>query len=374
MLISGIEPSRTILMAKHQYIDLAQPQAACDALADAAVIGVDTEFMREKTYYAQLCLVQFAVGTDLWCADPLGVDELKPFWDAILAPAWILHSGRQDLEVVVQSAGRLPTSLFDTQVAAALLGHAPQMGYANLVAELFDVELEKSQTRADWSRRPLSAAELKYAAEDVLWLLPAYEKLQQRLSAEGRLSWAEEDSADLLDPALYVTADGTAIERVKGARNLQDRARRAAVRLADWRERRAEQSDKPRQWILRDAVLLEMAVANPRTTPALGAIEGMHAGTVRRSGDELLALLLDAQHADDEPYEPPGRPDEAQKKLLKALQKAVAAVAKDLGIAAEVIAPRRELSAAVDGDRQLRVLRGWRREIVGNRLLELLDD
>ncbi|MGB5347298.1 MAG: ribonuclease D [Woeseia sp.] len=361
-------------MAEHQYIDLENSRAACDALADAAQIGVDTEFMREKTYFAQLCLVQFAVGEDLWCADPLGAADLTQFWDALLAPAWVLHSGRQDLEVVVQSSGRLPTSIFDTQVAAALLGHAPQMGYANLVAELFDIQLEKSQTRADWSRRPLSAAELKYAAEDVLWLLPAYEKLRQQLATSGRLEWAEQDSADLLDPALYVTAAGTAVDRVKGARNLQGRARRAAVRLADWRERRAEQSDKPRQWILRDSVLLDMAINNPRSNAQLGQLEGMQAGTVRRAGDELLALLLDAQQADDEHYVPPSRPDEAQKKLLKALQKKVNTVAQELKIAAEVIVPRRELSAALDGERQLRILRGWRREMVGNDLLELLNN
>ncbi|MGB5244976.1 MAG: ribonuclease D [Woeseia sp.] len=360
-------------MVAHQFIDLAQPQPACQALAGAAQIGVDTEFMREKTYYAQLCLVQFSVGEDLWCADPLGAEDLSAFWDALLAPGWVLHSGRQDFEVVVQSAGRLPTQVFDTQVAAALLGHAPQMGYANLVAELFNVQLEKSHTRADWSRRPLSAAELKYAAEDVAWLLPAYEELRSRLAERDRLSWAEQDSADLLDPTLYVTAAGTAIDRVKGARNLQGRARRAAVRLAEWRERRAEQSDKPRQWVLRDAVLLEMAVSNPRSSAALGQIDGMQAGTVRRAGDELLELLRDADAADDEPYTAPARPDEAQKKLLKMLQKKVTACAQELGIAAEVLAPRRELLAAIDGAREERVLRGWRRDVIGLELLELLE-
>lgn len=359
-------------MADYQYIDLSQPGPACDALAKASRIGVDTEFMREKTYYAQLCLVQFSIDKSLWCADPLDAGDLGRFWDALLMPDWVVHSGRQDFEVVVQSANRLPARVFDTQVAAALLGFAPQMGYANLVAELFDVQLDKAQTRADWSRRPLSEAELHYAAEDVEWLLPAFEELRQRLTAKDRLAWAEQDSADLLDPELYVTAAGTAIDRVKGARNLQGRARRAAVRLADWRERRAEQSDKPRQWILRDAVLLDMAINNPRSTAALGQVENMQAGTLRRSGDDLLQLLQDAQQADDEPYAPPTRPDEAQKALLKALQKKVSACARELGIAAEVVAPRRELSAALDGERALRVFRGWRQELIGRNLLEIL--
>lgn len=361
-------------MADYRYLDLAQPQAACDALAGASRIGIDTEFMREKTFFAQLCLVQFSVGEDLWCADPLGADDLDEFWSALLRPAWVVHSGRQDFEVIVQSAGRLPGEVFDTQVAAALLGHAPQMGYASLVAELFGVQLEKSHTRADWSKRPLAPAVLDYAAEDVAWLLPACDKLREQLTAAGRLDWACEDSAELLDGALYESAAGSAIERVKGARSLQGRARRAAIRLADWRERRAESSDTPRQWILRDAVLLEIAVANPHTVAALSQINNLQSGTVRRSGETLLGLLRSAEAEEDDHYQPPQRPDESQKALLKALQKKVKACAAQLGIAPEVLAPRRELNLAIDGQRDLRVFRGWRRDEVGTALLELLDD
>lgn len=358
-------------MPNYTYIDLSQPDAACAALAGAGRIGVDTEFMREKTYSAKLCLVQFAVGEALWCADPLPADNLAEFYDALLAPAWVLHSGRQDFEVILAEAGRLPGDVFDTQVAAALLGHPPQVGYANLVKTLFDVELEKSQTRADWSKRPLSEAALSYAAEDVAWLLPARDELAGELERRGRLDWAVEDSRALLDPALYTTTPDDAIARVKAAKNLRGRARRAAVQLAAWRERRAERSDKPRQWILRDNVLVDIAASNPASVGALGRIDGLAAGTLRRSGEELLALLREAERSDDS-YEPPARPDEAQKALLKKLQKTVAAVAKELGIAAEVLAPRRELAQAAAGETDLRALRGWRDEIVGSELRPLL--
>ncbi len=360
-------------MAEHTFIDLAEPAAACTALSGAARIGVDTEFMREKTYYARLCLVQFAVGDELWCADPLSADDLERFWDALLAPAWVLHSGRQDFEVVLHAAGRLPKQVFDTQVAAALLGHPPQMGYAHLVEKYFDVKLDKAHTRADWSRRPLSASVLTYAAEDVAWLLPACDRLQEQLEKRGRLEWAQQDSHELLDPSLYVTSPEAAVERVKGARALHGRARNAAAKLAAWREREAERSDKPRQWILRDAVLLDIAINNPATTDALGRIDNLASGTLRRAGDELLELLRKAESA-EETYEPPSRPDAAQKALLKALQKTVSARAHELGIAAEVLAPRRELSAALEGERELRVLRGWRREQVGDAILEVLGD
>lgn len=359
-------------MPQFTFIDLAEPQAAIDALGGASRIGVDTEFMREKTYYAQLCLVQFTSGDGNWCADPLSADDLSAFWDALLAPAWVVHSGRQDLEVVVQSAGRLPSELFDTQVAAALLGYPPQMGYANLVAELFDVELAKAHTRADWSRRPLSPSVLEYAAEDVVYLLPARDKLAERLEAQDRMQWAIEDSRALLDPDLYRIPTGNAVDRLKGARSLRGRARRAAVRLAEWREERAEASNKPRQWILRDAVIMDIATRNPANQQQLADIDNMPAGTARRAGDHLLKLLREAENGSDS-YEPPERPDEEQKALLKTLQKRVSAIGRELDIAAEVLAPRRELAAAIAGERELRLFRGWRDALCGAEIRALLD-
>lgn len=372
MLVCGIEIILLRTMADYQYIELSMPEPACNALHGAGMIGVDTEFMREKTYYSQLCLVQFAVDRHYWCADPLPADNLQTFWDAILQPAWVLHSGRQDLEVVQQSAGRLPGQLFDTQVAAALLGYPPQMGYANLVKELFDVELAKSETRADWSRRPLSEAELSYAAEDVIYLLPAYEKLCEKLDAAGRLEWAKEDSADLLNPALYQIDLDSAIDRVKGARNMRGHARRTAVLLARWREQRAVKSNKPRQWILRDAVLLDIAGRQPGSIEALNSIDNISPGLVRRNGDELLAMIDECRDGDDD-YQPPSRPDEEQKALLKKLQKAVVNRAREIDIPAEVLAPRRELTAALSGDRELRVFRGWRQDLIGTDLSRMLD-
>lgn len=336
------------------------------------MIAVDTEFMREKTYFSQLCLVQFAVDQEYWCADPLPADNLQAFWDAILQPAWVLHSGRQDLEVVQQSAGRLPGKLFDTQVAAALLGYPPQMGYANLVSELFGVELAKSQTRADWSRRPLSEAELSYAAEDVMYLLPAYEKLCEKLATTGRLEWAEEDSAGLLDPALYQIDLDTAIDRVKGARNMRGHARRIAVQLASWREQRAVKSNKPRQWILRDTVLLDIAGKQPDSLEALNGIDNISPGLVRRNGDELLAMIVATRDGEDD-YQPPSRPDEEEKALLKKLQKVVQTRARQIDIPPEVLAPRRELTAALSGERELRVFRGWREDLIGTDIRQMLD-
>ena len=199
-------------MQKPHYIDHLSDEPLSTSLSSQSRVGIDTEFMRERTCFSQLCLVQVSIGDDIYCIDPLGESpddsdtSAASFWQTLMQVPWVLHSGRQDIEVVSQSARRFPESVFDTQVAAALLGYAPQMGYAGLVAELFDVQLAKSHTRADWSRRPLSDAVLQYAAEDVLYLLPAYEMLKERLQKLGRLSWAEDDSADLLQPSLYDTS------------------------------------------------------------------------------------------------------------------------------------------------------------------------
>jgi ribonuclease D len=365
-------------MRKPIFVDHMSDSRLRTSLSSQDLIGIDTEFMRERTFFSQLCLVQVLSGDDIFCVDPLGQSpdnsgtSADAFWQTLMQIPWVLHSGRQDIEVVSQSAARFPVSVFDTQIAAALLGYAPQMGYAGLVAELFDVQLAKSHTRADWSTRPLSDAVLEYAAEDVLYLLPAYELLKERLRKLDRLSWAEEDSADLLRPALYDINPDLAVARLKGAKNLAGSARNAAVRLAAWREREALRCNRPRQWIVRDKTLLDIATSQPTSADELALIPGMAERTARRASADILATINDAI-SDDSDYEPPDRPDEVQKLLLKSLQQHVGNRALELGIAAEIIAPKKELSAAVNGDRSGRLFRGWRARLIGDELLELLS-
>ncbi len=342
------------------------------ALGEQERIAVDTEFMRESTYFAKLCLVQVATPAGIFCEDPLAGGDLDAFWRAMMRCAWVLHSCRQDIEVIYQATERMPASLFDTQVAAALIGFAPQIGYAGLVRELFGKELPKSHTRADWTRRPLPEAMLHYAADDVEYLLEARDVLTERLDRLERAEWAAEDSMALLDPSLYTVDPDRAIDRLKAARNLRGRARRAAVGLASWRERRALTSDRPRRWILKDPVLLAVAQLNPRNERELAAVDGMPATTVRRSGADLLRILDEAANGSDS-YVPPAAPSEGQKSLLKKMQKETSGIADELGVAAEIVAPRKELAAALTGERRGRVFRGWRRQIIGDRLLELLE-
>lgn len=365
-------------MPEYQFVDLKAHNGLASIIPELTRIGVDTEFMREKTYYAELCLIQIATANGIYCADPMGLDESnddrgKEIWQSIMKPEWVLHSGRQDLEVIYHTVGHMPSSVFDTQLAAALLGFRPQIGYANLVSELFGVELAKSHTRADWTQRPLPEALIEYAAEDVQYLLPAYDTLGERLDKAGRLQWAIEDSLDLLDVSLYDTDAALAIDRLKGARHLSGAARTAAARLAAWREREALRRNRPRQWIMRDAVLLDIAVNRPRSRDELGNTRGLAPKTLARAGDELLRTLAKAQNAQSD-YEPPRMPTESQKATLKKMQNLVSETAENLGIASEVIAPKKELSAAMLGQRELRIFRGWRREQIGQRLLDILQD
>jgi ribonuclease D len=355
-----------------EYIFVDQPDAMTPRLTGHDHVGVDTEFMREKTYFAQLCLVQVATTDELFCVDPLTESGQEVFWRELFARDWILHSARQDIEVIFQTAGAMPASIFDTQIAAGLLGYPAQMGYAGLIRDLFEVDMAKSHTRADWTKRPLREAYLEYAAEDVEYLLPAYEKLGERLDNEGRLNWALEDSRLLLDPRLYDIGANQALGRLRGARNLRGRKRAAAARLASWREQEAIDRNRPRQWILRDAILLEIAYRLPGTPAELAAIDGLPPKLLNRAGSDLLQAVA-AAAADEDDYRPPRPPDEGQKALLKEMQAQVQKCADELGIVAEMIASRRELAdVIVAGSHDSRLFSGWRRDIIGSDLLALL--
>jgi len=357
-------------MPRYLFVD--QPDTISSDLIRHDHLGVDTEFMREKTYFAQLCLVQVATEDDIYCVDPLTDGGQQEFWRALLARNWVVHSARQDIEVVFQTTDSMPDSIFDTQIAAGLLGYPAQIGYAGLVKELFDSDMAKSHTRADWTKRPLREAYLDYAAEDVEYLLPAYERLGERLDREGRLDWARQDSSMLLDPQLYAVGADQAIDRLKGARNFQGRKRAAATRLAAWRESEAIRRNRPRQWILRDNVLLEIAYNLPTSEEQLAVIEGLSPKLLNRVAKNLLEAV-NASATDENNYRPPGPPGEEQKALLKEMQARVARCAEDLGLAAETVASKRELAVLIDsGAQQSRVFSGWRRDVIGDDLLKLM--
>jgi ribonuclease D len=354
-----------------------QLEAAVFRLQAAGRFAIDTEFMRERTYSPQLCLVQVASDTDCYLVDPLAGLDLAPLF-AVLgdrSKPKILHAARQDLEVFLDASGQVPGPVFDTQVAAALLGLPPQVGYADLVARQLGHSIDKGQTRTDWSRRPLSDAQLAYAADDVHHLLQLHTELTAALAAAGRGGWQCEDCAALEDPRLYRTDPADAWRRLKGLGRLRPAEQPVARALARWREQRAIASDKPRGWILSDEALYALATTAPATAGDLEQVRALPPATIRKRGEELLALMREAREsARDLPPSPaPQRPTPEQTQRMTRLQQHVKDVATRLGIQPEVLATRRDVEGMVlasPGHSPL--LRGWRREVIGLPLLELL--
>ena len=356
--------------------DPAQLTDATASFAGLPAIALDTEFMRERTYYARLCLLQLAGGGRIALVDPLAITDLSPV-AALLgdtAQVKILHAARQDLEVLYPLLGGVAAPVFDTQIAAALLGHPAQMGYGELVAKITGIVLTKGHARTDWARRPLSPEQLHYAADDVRHLETLRDELGTRLDALGRLPWLQEDCRALQDPALYVTEPERAWQRFKGADRLVPQERAALRALAAWREARAMRRNLPRGWILTDETLRDAARLRPATLAALAALPGIAAGTVERSERELLDVIAAAR---PEEGEAPAAPAEErltpeENALLRRLQDRLRGIGAELGIQPEVLATRRELTALLRGERTLPVLAGWRREVAGLPLVAAL--
>src|SRR5580698_8258341 len=235
------------------------------ALEHRGAIGLDTEFMRERTFFPKLCLLQLAAGGQIWCVDTLRISSLDPLMPALTAPRArkIIHSARQDLEAVYLSTKRVMSPVFDTQIAAGCIGLKPQVGYAELVKTLLDVTIPKGQTRTDWSKRPLTREQLEYAADDVMYLGELADRLRTRLRELGREHWVAEDCLALEDRHLYEPDPVQAWVRLRGLAQLAPAARTRAKAAAVWRERLARDRDLPRAWILPDAAIFAVAHGSP---------------------------------------------------------------------------------------------------------------
>ncbi len=341
-------------------------------LASQDAIALDTEFLRERTYRAELCLIQVATRDHATCIDPLATGALDPLLPVLGAsqPIKVLHAARQDLEVLLPTTG-LIGPVFDTQVAAALAGYPPQVGYAELARRILGVELAKAHTRTDWSRRPLSPEQIEYALDDVRHLLPLRAELTAKLEQAGRLPWLAEELRALADASQLTVDPADAWRRLKGLAGLDPGRTTLARELAAWRERRAIDRNRPRGWILADPVLREIITRVPRSEEALRAVPEMPESVVRNSGAELLAIVA----ASGIPQPPPAipkrqRPDPILAAVVKRLAAITSTVAATLDIASEVLATRRDLEQVARGDTDAQPLTGWRRTVIGEQLLE----
>jgi ribonuclease D len=329
-------------------------------LAASPVVALDTEFVREKTYYPKLCVIQIATDRAAACVDCLAPLDLEPLFSVLFQPdkTWIVHSARQDLEVLWQRTQRLPPRLIDTQVAAALTGFPPQVGLDGLLSRTLGVTLGADYARTDWSRRPLPPEVLRYAIDDVRYLLPAWRKLESQLTELGRTSWLVEDSERIL--AEPPVADPVAVfSRLKGVFALPFASQCAALALVQWREAAAQRADRPRRWLIADEALLEIAARLPAAPDGFDGL--LPARFAARHAEELLAVIAargdPAIEAVVRRYAQHQIPDKAR---VKALQERVRQRAAELGIEPEILATRRDLVALAQGSVPAHLESGWR--------------
>lgn len=363
-------------------VEQGELDSLCREMAGADYVTIDTEFMRERTYWPQLCLVQLARPLDADGAenaaliDPLAGLDLAPLFELMRNPRVlkVFHAARQDIEIFVNLMGEVPAPIFDTQIAAMVCGYGDQAGYETLVRSLAGASLDKSSRFTDWARRPLSEKQLVYAAGDVTHLRVIYEKLSAQLEETGRTTWVSTEMEALRARETYVTEPEAAWERIK-TRSTDARFLGVVRALAEWRERLAQERDQPRGRILKDEAILEIAASRPSTREKL-----LESRALQREGrrPEILDQILEAVAAGQaRPLRLPPAPDRPKQRpggqaLAELLRVLLKAKADDLGVAQRLIASSAELDELAHAEEpEVKALEGWRREAFGEDALRL---
>jgi ribonuclease D len=365
---------------KSEYILIESEDAlieVCNLLKGSTWLAIDTEFEREKTFYPELCLLQVANDNIVAIVDPLQIDNLQPMFDLLYDPSItkVFHAARQDLEIFCNLQKTIPAPLFDTQIAAPLLGYDEQMGYANLVNKMLGVELSKAHTRTDWKQRPLQVAQLQYAADDVIYLGQIYKLLVSKLEEHGRLDWLLDDFSVLLDIKLYEPDPDTVWRKIRAAKKLKGIKLCALQYLAAWREHKAREQNRPRNWLMRDDVLVDLAQLQPKNLSDLGRIKAMSEGMLNRHGQEILKIIEEAKQ-----HEPMSLSKSQSRKALNIQEEAmvdammaiVRLTAFNKSLHPNILASRKELEKFVCSDADSLLHKGWRQQLIGNDLAAFL--
>jgi ribonuclease D len=366
-------------MTSIDYIDTPEQVAAlCERIKKEPWLALDTEFLREKTYYPKFCLLQIATPEWVACIDPLALPNLDNLFEAIYNPSIVkvFHSCRQDLEIFYQLTGKLPEPIFDTQVAAPLLGFQDNPGYAMLVSSLLSINLNKAHTRADWSKRPLTEAQIEYAADDVIYLCQIYQLITLKLAELGRCDWLKNDFAELSNPALYEVRPEQAWLKIKGKNKLTARQLSYVQVLAEWREKTAQAEDRPKSWLLRDELLFDLAKLQPETLHELANVRGLNERIVHRYGKELCQLINSAKKSAPVPLQEKyqsAKKTPQQEAILDILTALVRIRAEENALNPTILASRKDLEGLLfNEDEECLLLHGWRFSMVGKELVGLL--
>lgn len=356
----------------------AELEDLCRHLATHPFVTVDLEFLREHSYYAKLCLIQ--LGSTERCAvvDPLAEGiSLQPFFELMQNPdvVKVFHSGRQDIEIIYNLSGQIPTPLFDTQVAAMVTGYGESIGYENLVSYVLHQKLDKTNRLSDWSKRPLTESQLNYALSDVTHLVGLYQNLSQKLDSLGRRNWIKEEMEILTSPETYTVNPDEVWQRIKH-RSHNAHFLTLLKELAAWRERRSQRKNTPRQSLIKDDMLLNVCAANPETKEELCQIRAFRKDLATgKLGDEIIEVLTHCRQIPESDYVTPPKikdlPDKSSAlfELLKLLLKIIS---QQEGVVARLIASDEDLHAlSCFKDKGCPVLQGWRNEIFGTKADDL---
>ncbi len=342
-------------------------------LDNAEFVALDTEFVRERTYFPKLCLLQLATPDSAVCVDVWKLGDISPLLEKLFDKniVKVLHSGRQDLELLFHLTGRVPAPAFDTQIAMGLLGVEPQISYSAMVHKLFGRSLDKSHTRTDWTRRPLTPSQLRYALDDVEYLARAYPCVRENLESRGRLDWHREDCDLLARTDLYEPQPEASWQRIRGTGSLDPEGLTALKCLSAWRELEAMERDRPRQWILSDAVLVRLAKCRPGSGLELEKIKDLRKSAVQRYSTVILEILnRSASIPQTVPTDIQTPPDPVNQTTMGCLRREVRRRAAELGIDPSILAPRSELKRLLRNDPDCLLVSGWRFRVLGNQLLQ----
>lgn len=352
-------------------------ETVCRDLEKQERIALDTEFLRVNTYFPKLCLLQVSTGSDLVLIDPVTVDLAVPSLQRLLLAQdriKVFHAARQDIEVLQGACGRVPRAVFDTQIAAAMLGLGDQIGYAALVEIVVGKTLDKAHTRTDWCSRPLTPQQIEYARDDVRYLVDIYEHLVAELKNRGRLDWVVEECAALSDVALYEFDAEAAYKRMGQGRRLEPLAQGVLKELATWRERLSQTRDLPRGWVVKDSVLVDLARSRPRTLKDLAGLDGISERFARKYGRAILQLIRDVVERQDHPviWRTSVPLSEDQRALRKKITAYLDKVSREAGVSAGLLGSRQDVDNLVRGRTDVNLMKGWRATLVGDGLNAIL--
>ena len=366
------------MSADYIYIDSSEQLADfCDAIKNAVYCAIDTEFVREKTYYPILSLVQIATDTHMACVDPLVIEDFDPLIRLIQNQnlVKVFHSPSQDLEILYQQFSTMPQPMFDTQLAAAVLGYDYQIGYADLVEQITGTKLEKKHTRANWNRRPLTQDEIDYAMDDVRYLLPVYRVLKSELEDKKRYAWIENDLIAMTSISNYQPDTDSLWKRLKGVQKLKGVELEIVRHLCRWREEKAQHKNLPRRWVVKDDLLIDVARLKPTEMTDLNSIRDINEKFIQHQGKALLKIVDSALKTPASEW-----PAHETKQLLSTHQQAIGdclmglcrVVAEDNRIALATLATRNDIDNLIINRKNSRLSQGWRFKMVGEKLLNFI--